>query len=91
MTKITKKEIGFSGAWNASVCKMVLDIENKDIHFYIAKGDAMNEVDYQEFIFEFHSTAWQCIESDKLREDYLKFERAIDEYINEYCGMVGCN
>jgi hypothetical protein len=87
---ITKKRVDFGGAMPYSICSIVLDLENEDIHFYIAEGDAMKEVDYQEFIFEFHSQAHMCILKDDLREKYIEFKNRIDEYINEYSEIVGC-
>ena len=87
---ITKKRVDFCGAKPYGVCSMVLDLENKDLHFYIADDEAMKEVDYQEFIFEFHSQAHMCILKDDLREQYIDFKNKIDSFINEYCEIVEC-
>lgn len=84
------KEKSFFGTQGYSTCKMILDLENKDLHFYIAEGEAMKEVDYQEFLADFHSQAWQCIESDNLRNDYIEFSNSIREFVNKYCEIVGC-
>lgn len=87
---ITKKRADFGGAMPYSICSMVLDLENKDLLFYIAEGEAMKEVDYQEFISEFHSQAPMCILKDDLREKYIDFKNKIDSFVNEYCEIMGC-
>jgi hypothetical protein len=87
---ITKKRVDFGGAMPYSICSIVLDLENEDIHFYIAEGDAMKEVDYQEFISEFHSQAHMCILKDDLRQRYIDFNNKIDIFVNEYFGLMGC-
>lgn len=87
---ITKKRVDFSGAKPYSICSMVLDLENKDLHFYIADGDGMIEVDFQIFIVAFHEQAHMCILKDDLRQQYIDYKNKIDSFIDEYCEIVGC-
>jgi hypothetical protein len=87
---ITKKSVSFYGAMSYSVCKAVLDLENKDLHFYVADGEAMKEVDYQEFIWTLESQAYMCILKDDLRQQYVDFNDKVNSFIDEYCKIVGC-
>ena len=87
MTEIIKKEASFTGAQAYGVVKMILDLENKTLKFYVSKGEAMDEVDFKEFESAFHEQAFMCIKSDVLREDYLHYERKIKEFIDEYIAL----